>query len=202
VNEIHEKIENTSNIKKPLRNPNFPPNQYDLMVVSNGCGNKFTAETLGIDVDGEFEPACAKHDWDWSRFSDKSEEEGNDDFYNNMQEIIDSNDHNFIIDGLEWLQKQLFHGLVDTIGGGSYEEYDPLAIPPSLRWEKDCKMKDVECVNIKVLISDNTYLLRWYTLQEAEFEGLTEYAFFYDDIEQETLKENMKRLIDSEKGKE
>ncbi len=167
------------NIKKPKRNPNFPPNKYDLMVVSNGCGNHFTAEVLGINVDGKFGPACAKHDWDWSKFCDKSEEQGNDDFYDNMQELVEQ-DENIILDPLEWIQKQVFHALVDTIGGGSYQEYDPFAIPPSFLWPKDCKMDGIECVNIKELASDNTYVLRWYTRQEAEEEGLIEYGFFTD----------------------
>ena len=170
-----------NNIKKPTRAPEyFEPNQYDLMVVSNGCGNHFTAEVLKINVDGIMEPACAKHDWDWSKFSSKSEEQGNDDFYDNMQELVEQDD-NIILDTLEWIQKQFFHALVDTVGGGSYQEYDPMAIPPSLIWEKDCKLKDVQCVSIKELVSDNTYVLRWYTRQEADFLGLIEYSFFYDE---------------------
>jgi len=81
---------------------------------------------------------------------------------------------------LEWIQKQLFHGLVDTIGGGSFQEYDPMAIPPSLIWERDCKLKDIPCVNIKELQSDNTYILRWYTRREAEKLGIVNHCWFKD----------------------
>lgn len=171
-----------NNIKKPTRAPEFfEPNQYDLMVVSNGCGNKFTAETLNAKVDGIMGPACSKHDWRWGKYSPCSEEEGNDLFYKEMQELIDNGDYNIFVDILLQVQKQIYHGLVDTIGGGSYQEYDPFAIPPSLLWPKDCKLKDVQCVSIKELVSDNTYVLRWYTRQEADFLGLIEYSFFYDD---------------------
>lgn len=149
------------------------PNLYDMETTCNGCGNSLVKK-LGIEADLIFYTACLKHDFRYSKYSNCSKEEADDLFKKEMQELIDDGDYNFAVDLLLETAQELYYQLVDNFGDSSYQKYDPSFPLPSTVFEMCYKIREkkIKCVSVKELLSDNTYINRWWIRSEAEVLGL------------------------------
>jgi len=157
------------------RNIGLRPNLYDKLATCNGCGNALVKK-LGINADFIFFEDCLQHDFDYSPYKDIARDKADDKFLKAMEDTLDSKrgDLNFIEELFLDMLNNVYHELVENFGSGSYSEYDPsLPLPstePELR--EKFRKEGVECVQILELISDNTYVWRWYTRSEADLLGL------------------------------
>ncbi len=157
------------------RNIGLRPNLYDKVSTCNGCGNALVKK-LGINADFIFYDDCLEHDFNYSAYKDISKEEADKRFLKSMEDTLDSrrSDLNFMEELFLDMLNNVYYELVENFGSGSYSEFNPSKPLPSTEPALRDKFRDnnIECVQILELITDNTYVWRWYTQSEAEILGL------------------------------
>ena len=139
------------------------PNEYDLAVTGNGCGNKALKRFLGkgIDTDFIFAEACKWHDFHYSKYSYVTKYDADEMFYIMMIRSIEEGKYNKLKELWYTGLAKLYYQLVDSFGKDSYDKFNDSIKLPSFTHEKSSKLRDSKIKTVWV----ESYR-RWYTQKE------------------------------------